>query len=169
MVEGGTIGDAVEGQAPVEAFPVGHNLVEGIGLAEFLGVAAPVFDFSGADVDGVVMGQDHITAAVSQKAQKLGQILRFHPVVRVNDLQVFAAGRSTSGVQCAAVTLVFLRDQADGIRVCSAVFFRHCGGLVRGTVVDNDDFQPVQNFRHQQGADALVQKRLAVIGGNDDG
>ena len=54
MVEGGTVGDAVEGQAPVEAFPVGHNLVEGIGLAEFFGVAAPVFDFSGADVDGVV-------------------------------------------------------------------------------------------------------------------
>ena len=110
VVEGGTVGDAVEGQAPVEAFPVGHNLVEGIGLAEFLGIAAPILDFAGADVNGAVVGQDHIAAAVFQKAQKLGQILRFHPVVRVNDLQVFAAGSSTSGVQRAAVTLVLLRD-----------------------------------------------------------
>ena len=99
LIECRAVCDAVEGQASVEAAPIRHDLFQRKAFPEFPGVAAPIADLSGADIHSVEMGQDNIAFRFLQKTEKSRKIFRYHPIVRVNDLEIFALRGGTSGVQ----------------------------------------------------------------------
>ena len=88
-----------------------------------------------------------------QLVEKFGKGLHGHPVVRVHDLVIEPGCMVDARIDARSVAPVFLVDDPHDVRIFRRVFVRNRQRVVLGTVVDDDDFDPVA--AGQQGADAV--------------
>ena len=91
-----------------------------------------------------IIGQEHIHKRIVcnellQSLQDPHVGIHIHPVITVNDLKINTAGIGKSGIDCAAVSTVFLMNCFDDGRIFLGISIRNLRRAITGSVIYNNN------------------------------
>ena len=129
------------------------------------------FPFSVLTVVVQIVGDDEIRTAsgalhLLQRVQKLFQRLFLYPVVRIHHLEKHPLRLMQAGHHRRAMTAVFPVDRPDQTGITGSVFLRDVQGLIGGTVVHNQQLQPLAAFQQAFHGPGHVRLRIVARDGN---
>ena len=103
----------------------------------------------------IIITYNIVCAARSQFLHHTDKSLYIYPVIPIDDFKICPPGFLYPPVNCRTMPAVFLRNQAEAVRISVLIFFSYCSRTVRRAVIYNQHFYILQY--------SFIQKRIQCL------